>query len=89
VATDALYAIETQIRGRQPDERCALLVGSEGTLAVMTQAELNLQPKPRERGLLVAQYASLAAAMNSLATCLEFSPSAVELLDQFCDDWRP
>ena len=69
------------VRGGKETGLIDLLVGSEGTLAIMTQAELNLVPKPRERGLLVAHYSSLAAAMDSLAICLEFAPSAVELLD--------
>ncbi len=59
-----------------------LIVGSEGTLAVVTEAELALVPKPKAVGLLVPQFSSLAAAMDCLATCLEFQPSAVELLDQ-------
>lgn len=59
-----------------------LVIGSEGTLAVITEAELNLIPKPNFRGLLVPHFSSLAAAMDALATCLEFGPSAVELLDQ-------
>jgi FAD/FMN-containing dehydrogenase/Fe-S oxidoreductase len=59
-----------------------LLVGSEGTLAVMTEAELNLVPRPKARGLLVPQFASLAAAMDAVAACLEPGPSAVEVLDR-------
>jgi FAD/FMN-containing dehydrogenase/Fe-S oxidoreductase len=74
------------VRGQQPTGLIDLLVGSEGTLGIITQAELNLLPKPRERGLLVAKYSSIAAAMNSLATCLEFGPSAVELLDRLLID---
>ena len=74
------------VRGGKETGLIDLLVGSEGTLGIMTQAELNLVPKPRERGLLVAHYSSLAAAMDSLATCLEFGPSAVELLDQLLID---
>lgn len=58
-----------------------LVLGSEGTLALVTAAELNLLPRPRHRGLLVPQFATLAAAMNALAPCLEFQPSAVELMD--------
>ena len=34
-----------------------LIVGSEGTLAVVTEAELNLVPRPKARGLLVPQFA--------------------------------
>ena len=74
------------VRGDQPTGLIDLLVGSEGTLGIMTQAELNLVPRPLERGLLVAQYSSIGAAMDSLATCLEFGPSAVELLDRLLID---
>jgi FAD/FMN-containing dehydrogenase/Fe-S oxidoreductase len=58
-----------------------LLVGSEGTLAVVAEAELGLVPRPRHRGLLVPHFASLAAALDALDACLELAPSAVELLD--------
>jgi FAD/FMN-containing dehydrogenase/Fe-S oxidoreductase len=63
-----------------------LVVGSEGTLAVVTQAELNLVPLPPARGLLVPHFSSLGAAMGALAACLEFNPSAVELMDQMLID---
>jgi FAD/FMN-containing dehydrogenase/Fe-S oxidoreductase len=59
-----------------------LLVGSEGTLGVTTEAELGLLPLPKARGLLVPQFASLGDAMNAVAPCLEAQPSAIELLDQ-------
>jgi FAD/FMN-containing dehydrogenase/Fe-S oxidoreductase len=59
-----------------------LLVGSEGTLGVVTAAEVDLVPRPAVRGLVVPQFSSLAAAMNALAPCLEARPSAIELMDQ-------
>jgi len=58
-----------------------MIVGSEGTLAFITEAELDLVPRPRIRGLLVPHFSSLAAAMDALPACLELQPSAVELLD--------
>ncbi len=58
-----------------------LITGSEGTLGVLTEAELALLPRPGARGMLVPQFASLAAAMDALAPCLELQPSAVELMD--------
>ncbi len=67
---------------RPPHSLVPLLVGSEGTLAVTAGAELNLIPKPRHRGLLVPQFATLAAALDTLAACLELGPSAVELMDR-------
>ncbi|MFO0823465.1 MAG: FAD-linked oxidase C-terminal domain-containing protein [Gemmataceae bacterium] len=59
-----------------------LLVGSEGTLAVVAEAELDLVARPKHRGLLVPQFDSLGAALDALAMCLELGPSAVELMDR-------
>src|SRR5262245_58634874 len=64
----------------------SLVVGSEGTLAITMEAEVSLVAKPAVRGLLVPQFASLAAALDALAACLEFKPSAVELMDQMLID---
>ena len=58
-----------------------LLVGSEGTLAFTTGAELSLVPRPKYRGLLVPHFNSLRAALDAVAACLEYRPSAVELID--------
>lgn len=58
-----------------------LIVGSEGTLAIVTEAELGLVPRLKARGLVVPQFSSLGAAMDALAACLEMQPSAVELMD--------
>ncbi len=63
-----------------------LLVGSEGTLAVIAEAELDLVPRPKHRGLLVPQFDSLDAALDALAVCLELGPSAVELMDKMLID---
>src|SRR6266545_1062304 len=63
-----------------------LLVGSEGTLAVVAEAELALVPRPKHRGLLWPQFASLGAALDALHACLELGPSAVELMDRMLID---
>jgi FAD/FMN-containing dehydrogenase/Fe-S oxidoreductase len=63
-----------------------LVIGGEGTLAVVTEAELRLVPRPKAAGLLVPQFDSLGAAMDALAVCLEAGPSAVELLDHLLLD---
>jgi FAD/FMN-containing dehydrogenase/Fe-S oxidoreductase len=59
-----------------------LVVGSEGTLAIVTAAELGILERPRHRGLLIVHFESLASAMDTVAACLEFEPSAIELLDR-------
>jgi len=58
----------------------ALLAGSEGTLAVIRRATLNLVPKPRHSLLAVRAYASLAEACDDVPRLLQFQPSAVELI---------
>ena len=63
-----------------------LVVGSEGTLAVIAGAELILVPRPKHRGLLVPHFDSLIAALDCLAMCLEMRPSAVELMDTMLID---
>ncbi|HYT87285.1 MAG TPA: FAD-linked oxidase C-terminal domain-containing protein, partial [Gemmataceae bacterium] len=63
-----------------------LVVGSEGTLAVITEAEIDLVHRPAVRGLLVPHFASLRAALDALAVCLEHRPSAVELMDRMLID---
>jgi FAD/FMN-containing dehydrogenase/Fe-S oxidoreductase len=73
-----------QFTGRTDDVGLhQLIVGSEGTLALIAEAELKLMPRPRVRGLLVPQFTTLAAALDALAACLEMKPSAVEVLDHF------
>lgn len=63
-----------------------LVIGSEGTLAVVEEAVVDLVARPKVRGLLVPHFATLGAAMDALAACLEFAPSAVELMDQMLLD---
>jgi FAD/FMN-containing dehydrogenase/Fe-S oxidoreductase len=58
-----------------------LLVGSEGTLAVVTEAKLNLVPRPKQTALCVVHFDSVAAAAEATPTILECKPAAVELID--------
>ena len=64
----------------------SLVVGSEGTLTVIAEAELALVPLPAFRGLLVPHFSSLRAALDQVLTCLEGKPAAVELIDQMILD---
>ena len=63
-----------------------LMVGSEGTLALTTEAEVKLVEKPRYRGLLVPHFNSIAAALDALEDCLAIKPSAIEMMDQMILD---
>lgn len=59
-----------------------LVVGSEGTLAVVTAAELNIVPLPPAQGLVVLSFASIPAALDRLAEIVATGPAAVEMLDR-------
>ncbi|MBL0926895.1 MAG: FAD-binding protein [Phycisphaerales bacterium] len=58
-----------------------LICGAEGTLAVVTAAELTLHELPRAKGLAVLGFASLDEAIDAVVPLLGLRPSAVELLD--------
>ncbi|MCI0343357.1 MAG: FAD-binding protein [Planctomycetales bacterium] len=61
-----------------------LLVGSEGTLGVITRATLRLIPLPRFRRLLLAPFADVAAAAATVAAVFRAGvvPSAVEFMER-------
>ncbi len=59
-----------------------LLAGSEGTLAVMRRAKVNLVRKPKHTILGVLAYESIAASCDDVLRLLEFNPSAIELIPQ-------
>ena len=58
-----------------------LLVGSEGTLAVFTALELDLQPIPAVRALGVCRFAGTAEALAAVPAIVALEPTAVELFD--------
>ncbi|MCO6450713.1 MAG: FAD-binding protein [Caldilineales bacterium] len=58
-----------------------LVVGSEGTLGIILEAELDLVPIPRHKALAVLHYMSLDAALREVPALLELQPAAIELID--------
>ncbi|MFO0815862.1 MAG: FAD-linked oxidase C-terminal domain-containing protein [Gemmatales bacterium] len=59
-----------------------VLVGSEGTLGIITEAKLRTVPIPVERGVLLLGFASMQEAAELVPALLDSEPSAVELLDR-------
>ena len=59
----------------------ALLCGSEGTLAIMTEITVNLVPRPSYTGLVLLHFDDLYAALEAVPEVLATGPTAVELLD--------
>jgi len=59
-----------------------LITGSEGTLAVILEAKLNLEPLPKYKSVVVAHYNDLNEAISSVPLINQYQPSAVEILDR-------
>ena len=73
------YALDVFARsGRTAD----LLVGSEGTLAVITALEVALAPLPAERTTLLVTLGSLEQVGPAVLALRPLGPSALELLDR-------
>ena len=67
---------------RDPGNLNNMLCGSEGTLAAIFSAELKIVPLPREKGLGLIFFASVAEAMQATVELLELKPSAIEHIDR-------
>jgi FAD/FMN-containing dehydrogenase/Fe-S oxidoreductase len=58
-----------------------LLAGSEGTLAVVTEATVSLEPVPNATAVALLTYDAVLPAMRDVEPILEHDPSAVEVMD--------
>ncbi|WP_327582555.1 FAD-binding protein [Nonomuraea sp. NBC_00507] len=59
-----------------------LIVGSEGTLAVVTEATVALVDRPRAKAIAVGHFTSTPAAIAATADALAFDAASVELIDK-------
>src|SRR5207249_2598120 len=74
------YGIERFLRA--PNDLTNILAGSEGTLAAIFSAELRISPLPREKGLGLIFFASVAEAMQATVALLDLKPAAIEHIDR-------
>ena len=58
-----------------------MVVGSEGTLAVVTEATVQLATLPARRGILAAHFRTLIEAAEATVTANAHKPAAIELVD--------
>jgi FAD/FMN-containing dehydrogenase/Fe-S oxidoreductase len=74
------YGIERFLRA--PNDLTNILAGSEGTLAAIFSAELKISPLPRDNGLGLIFFASVAEAMQATVELLDLKPTAIEHIDR-------
>ena len=69
-----------------PFDLSRMVVGSEGTLCVMTEAKVNLVPRPTMTGLSVLHFADIVRASEATREVLKHDPSSVEVMDKILLD---
>jgi FAD/FMN-containing dehydrogenase len=75
------YNLVDAIAGKTIDVR-KILVGSEGTLAVIVGATLQLSPVPPYRVGALAYFADYESTVDATVKALELQPAAIEILDR-------
>ncbi len=89
---DAFPEIHRNVSGYNLDRLCVeaetgavnvarLLAGSEGTLAIVTEATVRLEPVPATTGVALLLYEELLDGMADVEPVLEHDPAAVEIID--------
>lgn len=74
------YALERWLR--DPGNLNNIVCGSEGTLGAIFSAELRIVPLPREKGMGLVFFSSVAEAMRATTELLDLQPSAIEHVDR-------
>ena len=75
------YNLDDFVNDEGPIDVGCMVVGSEGTLAVVTEADLRLVPLPLVKAIAAVHFATVVEAAEATLTALEHAPSAVELVD--------
>ena len=69
-----------------PFNMARMVVGSEGTLCVITEAKVNLVPVPARKALAVLHFRDMVQACEATWDILEHEPAAVELIGRMILD---
>jgi len=72
----------TDVAGDGHLDLAKLLVGSRGTLALVTEAVLATQPEPRCRGVALLLFDGMEKACRAVAEILPHQPTACDLMDR-------
>jgi FAD/FMN-containing dehydrogenase/Fe-S oxidoreductase len=80
------YNLDAFIHDGNRFDMTRLIVGSEGTLAIVLEARIALVPLPRAKAVMTIQFADLLQALEATPAILQHKPSAVEVMDRFILD---
>lgn len=85
-ALDKLLEMHPITPNGRPFNMCELLCGSEGTLAIITKAKMNLVEREQHRVVIIPQFNDLHEAMLATVEAVKFDPTAIELVDDIILD---
>ena len=70
-----------------------LIVGSEGTLGIITEIVVSLAPRPKPATTLIATFAGIDSAMKAIPELVALGPSMLEVVDETTlravEEWKP
>jgi FAD/FMN-containing dehydrogenase/Fe-S oxidoreductase len=75
-----------QFIGESPLDLSKIVIGSEGTLCVVTEAKVNLVPRPVMTALSVLHFTDIFQACDATPLVLHHGPVAVEIMDKMLLD---
>ncbi|MCI0878613.1 MAG: FAD-binding protein [Chloroflexi bacterium] len=75
-----------QFLSDDPFNMARMVVGSEGTLCLVTEAKLNLVPRPTMTALSVLHFADIVQASEATREVLKHQPSSIEVMDKILLD---
>ncbi|MFC4116928.1 FAD-binding and (Fe-S)-binding domain-containing protein [Nonomuraea zeae] len=76
------YRLDLAARDLPSVDLTKLITGSEGTLAVVTEATVGLVERPRAKAIAVGHFTATPAAIAATADALSFGAASVELMDK-------
>src|SRR5262249_5395399 len=80
------YNLDAFVDPAKPVNLAKIVVGSEGTLALVSSAKVNLVQLPAAKAVLAIEFEDLLDALGATPLILRHQPSAVEVMDRFILD---
>ncbi len=77
------YRLERMLSERGPFNLANLVVGSEGTLAVVVEASVKLVPQPKAVAGIAGHFTTVAEAIAAAESARECDAAVIELVDRF------
>lgn len=76
------YRLDRLADSSTPFDLAQFIVGAEGTLAIITEAEVDLVPKPRTTVYAVGHFETTQQAIEATTDALSCEPAQVEMMDK-------